>query len=194
MMDMLKNDLGLTISPVTYRPNGLYTYLRRVGGGGLRQFYKNALNIKNYSKCDTQSQKSQTFLLISTECNIDEMYEVLRPLSEDIGNTGIRICCSQYPRVSCLYDIVSEVNSDELDVVSLIIDDALRLEPSIMRSVIELRTQNIFTELKDFAIKKQIPVITSVQLGCNEVIDGSVPNERLHVIKNKSDEVIGNIL
>lgn len=184
--------LNLMLSP-GYMPGRLYLYLGITGGFKSAMLLSTCYWIKKYNRIQPSSPgKRPTILYISNENTIHESIirlfnmstspnditeyspqDAIKLMRERGGltlkdETDIDIVMQYYGNfeisTSDVYSIIEDLEDQNREVVCFVLDYIKRIRPA--QRAMDERSQlaNVSNELKDLAIRKQIPVITAQQI------------------------------
>ena len=213
-----------TILSPGYMSKRLYTYLALPGGGKSAILLKTALDIKKYNPNITPKNpsKTPTILFITMENNIDETIErlfnmtvqnddirnyttkqVINKLKKDGGlsltdKNNIDIVIRYYDNRSIstddLYTIIKDLDDQGSEVVALILDYMKRIRPAEKADNEKGELKNISNELKNLAMKLDIPVITAQQLNrtAASVIDAAIQAKKEDITRLIGRDGVGS--
>lgn len=196
----------------------VYYFIALPGGGKSKMLLDVALWMKKYNKVKPSAPgRRPTILFITMENEIDETIErVFNIVGSDSsiadynpdevcnmlrtkGNLSIQneddmdiyIRYFRHKEIDTidLYTLVDELNDEGRDVVALILDYIKRIRPSIRGRDEKEDLKNVTDDLKDFAVTKDIPVISAHQL--NREADKEVAQAKING-KNQLVDVLSN--
>lgn len=198
-----------------YMSRRLYTYLAFPGGGKSQMLLNAALDIRKYNagiQCKNPDHRPAV-LFITMENSIEETVErifnivasdddirnyttkqVARMLRDDgqlklTDKDNIDIIIKYYPNRSIatddLYNIIQDLEDDNIEVIALILDYLKRIKPAEPADNEKTELKNITNELKDLSVILDIPVITAQQLNrvAASVIDAAIQAKKEDVTK-----------
>jgi hypothetical protein len=193
-----------------YMSKRLYIYMGLPAGFKSGILLKTAQDIKKYNRGAPTKKigKRKTVLIITMENSVEETVErlfnmtvttddireytpkqVIKMLREDGQMTlkdddEIDIMIKYYPNRSIdtndLYTIIEEIEDDNREVITLILDYIKRIRPAERSKDEKEELKNITNELKNLASELDIPVITAHQLnrGAATVVDAAMESNK----------------
>lgn len=198
-----------------YMSRRLYTYLAFPGGGKSQMLLNAALDIRKYNagiQCKNPDHRPAV-LFITMENSIEETVERIFNIvasDDDIRNyttkqvsrmlqdngqltltdkNNIDIIIKYYPNRSIatddLYNIIQDLEDDNIEVIALILDYLKRIKPAEPADNEKTELKNITNELKDLSVILDIPVITAQQLNrvAASVIDAAIQAKKEDVTR-----------
>lgn len=198
-----------------FMPGRLYLWLGISGGFKSSMLIHCARWIKLYNKVEPKKKDAgvvPTILLITMENSVDETVERLFNMAvADVGidkysakdaikllkdkgkltleNGDVDIVIKYYSNYEIatddLYGIIEDLEDDNREVICLIIDYIKRIRPAIPSTDERVQLKNASNELKDLAIKLDIPVITAQQINRagNTVVEEAIRSGKVEVAK-----------